>query len=406
VVPESDANKMPLSDATIRSAKPAGKLVKLSDGGGLQLHLAPTGSKLWRMAYRFAGKQRQLAIGPYPVVSLAQARAVRDTARTQLKGGVDPSAKKRLDRMAAAHAAGNTFTLIAAEVIDKKRASGMAKTTLDKSKWLLDIASAVLGRRPIREITAAEVLAVLRPLERKGNLETAKRLRGSIGQVFRLAIATARAESDPTFALRGAINAPRVTPRAAITDAAIFGGLLRAIEGMEGQPTTKAALLLMALLFPRPGDLRHAEWPEFDLASNVWVIPPGRTKMRRQHVAPLSRQAVAALTALREFTGSGRYAFPSIRTVLRPISENTLNAALRRLGYTGDQMCAHGFRATASTLLNESGKWHHDAIERALDHVDEDEVRRAYARGAFWSERVAMAQWWADYLDELRATHG
>jgi integrase len=268
------------------------------------------------------------------------------------------------------------------------------------------MASAELGRRPIREITAAEVLAVLRPLERKGNLETAKRLRGSIGQVFRLAIATARAESDPTFALRGAINAPRATPRAAITDAATFGGLLRAIEGMDGQPTTKAALRLMALLFPRPGDLRHAEWPEFDFASNVWMIPAGRTKMRRQHVAPLSRQAVAALTELREFTGSGRYAFPSIRTVLRPISENTVNAALRRLGYTGDQMCAHGFRATASTLLNESGKWHHDAIERALDHVDEDEVRRAYARGAFWSERVAMAHWWADYLDELRATHG
>jgi integrase len=246
------------------------------------------------------------------------------------------------------------------------------------------------------------VLAALQKVERRGRHETARRLRSTIGSVFRYAVATARADNDPTFALRGALTTPVVKPRAAVTDPRAFGALLRAIDGFDGQPTTHAALKLMTLLFPRPGELRMAEWSEFDLDDAVWTIPATRTKMRRAHRVPLSRQAVAILKALGEVTGNGRLVFPCVRTVARPISENTLNAALRRLGYSKDQATAHGFRATASTLLNESGKWNADAIERQLAHVENNDVRRAYARGEHWDERVQMMAWWADYLDSLK----
>jgi integrase len=227
-------------------------------------------------------------------------------------------------------------------------------------------------------------------------------MREAIGSVFRFAVATGRAENDPTFALRGAIATPKATHRAAILDPKAFGALLRAIDGFQGQPTTRACLQLMALLFPRPGELRLAEWGEFDLDKAVWGIPAKRTKMRRDHACPLPRQAIAILEGLRPFTGHSVLVFPGLRTDKRPISENTLNGALRRLGYAKDEVTAHGFRATASTMLNESGLWSHDAIERALAHQDPDAVRRAYARGAYSDERARMAQWWADHLDELR----
>jgi len=221
--------------------------------------------------------------------------------------------------------------------------------------------------------------------------------------VFRYAVATARAESDPTFALKGALARPNVKPRPAITDKKAFGALLRAIDGFRGQPETCAALKLMALLAPRPGELRLAHWREFDLDTAAWTIPAERMKMRREHRAPLPRQAVAILRELHGLTGRGDLVFPSIRTAARPISENTLNAALRRMGYAQDEMTAHGFRATFSTIANESGKWNRDAIERALAHVEGNAVRRAYLRAEYWDERVAMAQWWADTLDTLRS---
>jgi integrase len=220
--------------------------------------------------------------------------------------------------------------------------------------------------------------------------------------VFRYAIATARAENDPTFALRGALTTPKVKPRAAVTDPKAVGALLRSIWGYDGQPATNAALQLMAYLFPRPGELRLSEWPEFDLKAGVWSIPAQRMKMRRPHKVPLPPQAIAILKQLREITGHGKLVFPSVRSLQRPISDNTLNAALRRLGYSQDEATAHGFRATASTLLNESGLWHADAIERQLAHEDEDAVRRAYARAEFWDERVRIMRWWADNLDALR----
>jgi integrase len=279
---------------------------------------------------------------------------------------------------------------------------GRAEATIDKTTWLLDFARPALGNRPVSEITAAEILAVLRTVEKRGRHESARRLRSTIGGVFRYAIATARAENDPSLALRGALTTPTVTHRAAVTEPKQLGALLRAIEGFDGQPATHAALRLMPILFPRPGELRAAEWQEFDFQKAVWTIPANRMKMRRPHRMPLPKQAIAILTELRKITGNGKLCFPSARTVLRPISDGTMNAALRRLGYGKEEVTAHGFRSTASSLLNESGKWNPDAIERQLAHVDEDEVRAAYSRAEFWSERVEMLQWWADHLEQLK----
>lgn len=394
---------MPLTDVEIRSKKKGANVIKLSDGGGLQLHVMPTGSRLWRLAFRLHGKQRQLALGSYPDLSLAAARERRDAAKAQIKAGVDPVAQKKRDRQAAAVASANTFGLIADELVSKLEREGIAPRTLDKTKWLLGLARPDLGDMPIRQITAADVLAVLQPVAKRGHRETSVRLRALISRIFRYGVATARAEVDPTFALRDALDTPKVTHRAAITDPKAFGGLLRAIDGMTGFVTTRIALQMLALTFPRPGELRGATWAEFDLDESIWRIPAERMKMRKPHAIPLARQAVAALSELKEFAGAGKLAFPSVRSSVRPLSENTLNAALRRLGFTQEEHTAHGFRASASTLLNESGKWSPDAVERALAHQDEDAVRRAYARGQFWTERVEMAQWWADHLDTLRA---
>lgn len=393
---------MPLSDIAIRSAKPQEKPYKLTDGGGLYLMITPNGSRLWRWKYRYGGKEKILAIGPYPAVPLAKARETRDKARGLLVDGIDPSEHKRDARREAALIAANTFGILADEYIDKLRREGKAKSTLGKVEWLLGLARDELGNRAIAGLKAADVLVVLKAIEARGNHETAVRLRATIGAVFRYAIATARAETDPTQALHGALTRPKVTHRPAVTDAKAFGALLRAIEECDGQPTTKAALQLLAALFPRPGELRMSEWSEFDLEKAVWTIPAHRAKMRREHRMPLPPQAVAILERLRTFTGKGKFVFPCVRTVLRPISENTLNAALRRLGYTKDQATSHGFRATASTLLNECGLWNPDAIERQLAHVEGNAVRRAYARGEHWDERVKMMRWWADHLDTLR----
>lgn len=402
---------MPLSDVAIRAAKPATSVKKLSDGGGLQLWLMPNGAKLWRLAYRFSGKQKKLALGPYPAVGLAEARAKREQAKALLVAGRDPSIQKQAERALALEAQAQTFAKVAAELLDKKRREGKAANTLAKLEWLYGLANAAIGDRPVSEVTAAEVLSALRKVEGKGRLETAKRLRAVIGEVFRYAIATARAENDPTFALRGALSAPVVKHRAAITDPVKLGGLMRAIDGFQGQPSTNAALKLMAYLFPRPGELRMAEWREFDLANAVWTIPAVRAKMRREHRVPLPRQVLTILKELHSITGSGRLVLPGYgvsggegrKIEQRPISENTLNGALRRMGFAQDEMSSHGFRAAASTLLNESGKFSADAIERALAHQDPDAVRRAYARGEHWQERVTMAQWWADQLDAWRA---
>lgn len=394
---------MALSDLKCRNARPESKLRKLSDGGGLQLWVQPSGARLWRLAYRFNGKQKVLALGGYPVISLSEARLARDEAKRLLCSGVDPAQERKLNKAVAAR---DGFRAIAEEYVDKLKKEGRADATITKVNWLLDFAYPTIGHKCIREIDAVEILTVLRTVEVRGRYETARRLRSTIGSVFRYAIATARAAADPTSALRGALIRPTVTPRAAITDPIALGGLLRAIDTFDGQPTTRLALKLMALLFPRPGELRAAAWEEFDFDTLVWTIPEARMKMRRAHRVPLSRQAVNILAELRGISGFATLLFPSVRTASRPMSDNTLNAALRRLGYGKEEATAHGFRATASTLLNECGKWHPDAIERQLSHIESNEIRRAYARAEHWQERVTMMQWWADYLDQLRNACG
>jgi len=392
---------MPLTDAQIRRLKAPEKEKKLSDSEGLYLLLKPSGGRLWRMAYRFSGKQKALALGQYPHVGLLEARRKRDAAKALLARGLDPSQEAKAEKAEAALSNGNTFNLIADELLEKMEREGLAKTTLTKRRWLLDMARADLGKRPIRDITASEILVPLRKVEALGNYETARRLRATVGQVFRYAIATARAENDPTFGLKGALTTPKVVHRAAITDWQRLAGLIRCIWDYEGSYETRAALKLMALLYPRPGELRLAQWTEFDLKKATWTIPAPRTKMRREHKKPLPGAAVEILQDLHQLTGSRPLVFPSVSSPKRPISENTMNAALRRMGFTKEEMTSHGFRATASTLLNESGKWNPDAIEAELGHVGADEVRRAYHRAAYWEERVKMGEWWER---ELMAT--
>lgn len=393
---------MALSDAQLRALKPPERPTKLSDGGGLHVLLTPQGSRLWRLAYRFGGKQKLLALGSYPAVSLAEARSRRDSAKRLLASGIDPSAQAREEKLARKANNANTFASIAEEFLKKVEREGKAEATLAKKRWLISLAKPDLGNRPIAAITAAEVLVPLRKVEAQGNYETARRLRAVIGQVFRYAISTAKASNDPTFGLKGALIAPKVTHRAALTDWKRFSALLRALWGYDGTLETRAALKLMALLYPRPGELRRAEWTEFDLDNGVWTIPASRSKMRREHRKPLSPLAVEVLRELRSHTGNRRLAFPSTQSPERPLSENTLNAALRRMGYTGDEATAHGFRATASSLLNESGKWSADAIEAELGHMGADEVRRAYHRALYWDERLKMAVWWAGRLEAAK----
>lgn len=395
---------MPLTDATIRVLKPKVKPYKVSDFEGQFMTVKPTGSRLWHFKYRIDGKEKLLSIGVYPEITLAQARGKKDEARALLASGKDPGdAKKDQQRQERARR-GNTFEVMAQEFSAKAIAEGRAAATQVKTEWLLNMAIASFGRRPITDVTAPMILACLRKVEAKGNHETAKRLRAKIGAVFKYAVAVGLAETDPTFALQGALIRPKTKPRAAITDKAQLGGLLRATDGFQGQTATRLGLMLLALLVPRPGELRKAKWVEFDIKAKIWSIPAERMKMRRAHQVPLPAQAIAVLEELRNLTGSGEYVLPSLRTPTRTMSENTLNVALRIMGYSGDEMTSHGFRATFSTLANESGLWHPDAVERALAHVDENAVRRAYARGQHWEERVRMADWWAGLLDDLRNT--
>jgi len=329
-------------------------------------------------------------------------RAQRDAAKRLLAAGIHPGQQKRTAARTKANAEANTFAVIADELLAKKTREGLAPATLQKVQWLLDFARPTLGARPVAAITAPEILLVLRGVEGRGRHETAKRLRSTTGECFRYAVASGRADTDPTSALKGALTAPQVRHRAALTEPKAFGGLLRAISAYEGSPEVRAALQLLALAFVRPGELRASEWSEFDLEKAEWAIPPARMKMRRPHRVPLAPQAIAILRELHTVTGRGKLLFPSVRSPSRCISENTINAALRRMGFTKDEMSGHGFRAVASTILNESGKWNADAIEAQLAHVENDAVRRAYHRADYWSERVSMMNFWADYLDELR----
>lgn len=384
-----------------RSSGKANRPYKLSDGRGLYLLVLPTGPKLWRLNTRLHGKQRTFALGVYPDVSLKQARVKCRDALAQVAQGVDPVQTKKAEALRKAVAAANTFKAVAKEYIDSKR-DDLDEVTIHKAEWLAEKLSDKIGRLPIGGVSPQELLAVLQTEQNKGRRETARRMRSFAGRVFRYAIVTGRADRDPSQDLKGALKAPKVVHRAAIVDAKRAGELVRSLDGYTGHLATRLALQLAPHVFVRPGELRHAEWREFDVDKAVWVIPAAKTKMKKEHRVPLSRQALVILNKARTLPGKGRLVFPSPFASDKPLSENTLNAALRRLGYDKDEMSAHGFRSTASSLLNESGKWSPDAIERALAHGDADGVRAAYNRGEYWKERVEMAQWWSDHLDTLR----
>jgi integrase len=401
---------LPLTDTQIRNAKPGASIKKLSDRGGLQCWITPAGGKIWKMAYRYNAQQKTLTMGPYPAISLADARKRQDEAKALLVSGIDPSQQKSVDKLTKAITSAQTYEAIANEVVDKKRREGKASSTIAKLVWLHSVAARDLGKRPVAAITAPEVLAVLKTIEAKGNVESARALKSRIGEVFRYAIATGRATIDPTAALKGALATPITKNHAAILDPVQFGGFLRAVDSYKGQPATLFALKLMALVFARTNELRHARWSEFDMAKAIWIIPATRAKMRREHRVPLAAQAVTLLKDLRGITGTGDLLFPGLgmsggegrKVARKPISENTILGAIRRLGYGPEEMTGHGFRGTASTILNETRYFSADAIEKALSHEDRNTTRRTYNRGDYWEERVRMAQWWADAIDAMR----
>jgi len=394
---------MPLSDVAIRKAKPTAKPYKLTDSGGMYLLVNPTGSRLWRWKYRAAGKEKLLALGAYPDVTLTAARAACADARSKLKQGIDVGAERKeakQTKAVAAAVAADTFEAVAREWMARQE---VAAVTVIKNEWILGHLFPTFGKRPIAKITARELLDVLREIEATGKVETANRVKVKAGQVFRYAVVEGKAATDITASLRGALKPPKGKHYAAVTDPVRVGELLRAIDGFAGQPVTLAALKLSPLVFVRPGELRHAEWAELDLDGAIWRIPGHKMKMKAPHLVPLSTQAVAILRELQPLTGSGHFVFPSIRTASRPMSENTINGALRRLGYTGEEMTGHGFRSMAATRLNEMG-WNADAIERQLAHAESNKVRDAYTSAAqYLEERTRMMQAWADYLDGLRA---
>jgi len=393
---------MALSDLKIRTAQPQAKPYKMLDGGGLYLSVQPNGSKLWRMKYRYLGKEKLLSFGQYPAVGLAKARKKLLEAKEVLADGRDPAADKRAEKERRLESQERTFRALAAKFLEKQKKEGRAASTIRKNGWVLEMANAEFGSEPVASLTAPIILKALKKVEARGVYETARRLKVMIGSVLRYGVALGWIDFEPTPALRGALAKPPAKNHAAITDPRALGGLLRAIDGFSGQASNRIGLKLLALLYPRPGELRFAKWDEFDLERRVWTIPPERTKMRRPHRVPLPEAAIELLKELKVLNSPGDYLFPSIRTWKKPISDATFTAALRRLGYTGDEATPHGFRATFSTLANESGLWNPDAIERALAHVESNAVRAAYSRSDFWEERVRMADWWANLLNELK----
>lgn len=391
----------PLTDAAIRRAKPAGKPVRLYDSGGLYLEISPRGGRYWRQKYRFDGKERRLAHGVYPDVSLAEARARRDEARRLLAAGVDPGQQRRARGATRADAAADAFEIVAREWLATR--PWVPGYRVKVEAWLTNDVFPWIGARPVGEIDAPELLAVVRRVETRGAIESAHRILQNCGQVMRYAIATGRAQRNPCADLRGALRPAPERHHAAIVEPAELRPLLLAIDGYTGTHVVRCALRLAPLVFCRPGELRTAEWSEIDEDAAQWNIPAGKMKMRRPHIVPLSRQALEILADLRPVTGTGRYLFPGLRTPSRPMSENAITAALRRLGFDRNTMTGHGWRATARTILDERLGFRPDWIEHQLAHTVRDPNGRAYNRTAHMAERRAMMQAWADYLDHLRA---
>jgi integrase len=399
-----------LSDTQIRTTRPGERPVRLYDERGLYIEITPSGGRWWRFKYRFAGKEKLLSMGTYPDTGLKAAREKRDRARALLAEGVDPSATRLAEKASRANVVLNSFEAVAREWhatihVAQVSAAHAARTLIrleqDVFPWL--------GGLSVDDIKPPQLLQTMRRIEARGAIETAHRALQACGQVFRYAIATGRAERDPTPDLRGALKPVLVRHMPAITDPKRVGELLRAIESYKGMPITRAALQLAPLVFVRPGELRKAEWVEFDLDVAQWRIPAERMKRTKQeklsgaaHVVPLSRQAMAIVRDLHPLTGHGRYLFPSPRTGERPMSDNGVLSALRRMGFPGDEMTGHGFRAMARTLLAERLNVDEAVIEAQLAHAVRDSLGRAYNRTGFLEQRRRMLQTWADYLDKLR----
>jgi len=392
---------MALNDTKIRSIRLPEKPVKLFDGDGLFLFVTLQGSKLWRLKYRHEGKEKLLSLGKYPEVGLAEARQKKEEARKLIAAGIDPGAVKKAQKQAETEET-ETFEVIAREW-HTKFSPTWAKTHTDgiMSRLERDIFPWI-GKRPIAEIKAPELLTVIRRVESRGALESAHRVRTIAGQVFRYAVATGRAERDPAADLKGALPPKKVKHHAAIIDPKEICALLRAIDGYTGHFVVKCALRIAPLVFVRPGELRHAEWSEIDFEEATWNIPANKMKMKDPHLVPLCRQAVEILKDLQPLTGTGRYVFPSARSFARPMSENAILAALRRMGYSKEEMTGHGFRAMARTILDEVLQVRPDFIEHQLAHAVRDPNGRAYNRTAHLAERKRMMQMWADYLDGLK----
>ncbi len=389
---------MALSEFAIRKSKPSEKPYKLYDSLGLFLLINSSGSKLWRQKYTYMGKERLLSYGAYPAVSLAKARRKRDETRELLAEGTDPAVQKKLDQMEAELASRTTFKLVAEEYIESLAERELAPATMRKKRWyLLDLA-APIHQRPINDITSAELLYLLKSIEKSRRRETAKKMRGALSAVFRLAIVTLRAENDPTFPLRDALLPPKVTGRAAITDEEEFGKLLRSFDEFTGWPIIVDAMRFQILTMTRPGETRGAKKSEFDRENRIWTIPEERMKMRREHKVPLSKQAMAIVEKNWPRIDEVELLFPSLVSNRKWLSENAFNSALRRMGWTKEEVTAHGFRVTASTILNSRG-YEPDVIEAALAHQDKNVIRRTYNRATYWDQRVNLMQVWADLLD-------
>ncbi len=388
-----------LTEVAIKNAKAKGKPYKLADGGGMYLLVTKEGQKWWRFDYRIDGKRKTISLGVYDDVALKTARELRRAARAQVAVGTDPSNSRKAEKITREGA--HTFRTVADEWLGKHQAVWAAATTKKTKAVLGNDLIPWLGPLPLNAISSSDVLKVLRRIEERGAHETAHKARQYCQQIFRYGIATGRTDYDPTHGVRGALAPVPVKHHAAILEPKAIGKLLRAMDGYNGQFVTRCALSLAPIVFVRPGELRRAEWAEIDLDAGEWRISADKMKMKRPHIVPLSTQAIEILRELQPLTGKGRYVFPGIRSRDRPMSENTINAALRGIGYSGDQMVGHGFRSIASTRLNEMG-WNRDAIERQLAHVEGNQVRAAYNYAEHLSERRRMMQAWADYLDSLK----
>ena len=395
---------MPLTAIEVKQAEPKEKAYKLADGGGLYLLVKPVGGKYWRYKYRYAGKEKTLALGVYPEVSLKEAREKHQAARKSLDRGIDPGEARKVEKLTRHLAAAESYEAVAREwfnrVMPEKSNSYRERTGRILEKDLYP----VLGNRPIKSITALELLAALRRIEAREAYDIAHRAKQTAGQIFRYAVATGRADRDPSGDLKGALKPRRKKKHhAAITNPAEVGRLLLAMEGFQGTVVVKAALLLSPLLFQRPGEIRAMEWTEINWKESQWEIPAEKMKMGQPHIVPLSNQAVALLEELQPFTGRGRYVFPSARGASRCLSENGVRTALRTIGYDNDTMTPHGFRAMARTILDEVLGYRADWIEHQLAHAVRDTNGRAYNRTSHLEGRAKMMQGWADYLDNLKA---